>query len=104
MHERRFTGEVERLRAPERIARLEIDRVVNLCLEGVRTDNVLDVGTGSGVFAEAFSQRVKSVAGIDPNPEMLEAAKKFVPSGTYLRFQPSRPFSTSTARTTTPPS
>jgi ubiquinone/menaquinone biosynthesis C-methylase UbiE len=84
MHERRFTGEVERLRAPERIARLEIDRVVNLCLEGVRTDNVLDVGTGSGVFAEAFSQRVKSVAGIDPNPEMLEAAKKFVPSGTFL--------------------
>jgi len=27
---------------------------------------------------------VKSVAGIDPNPEMLEAAKKFVPSGTFL--------------------
>ena len=56
MHERRFTGDVERLRAPERIARLEVDRVVNLCLEGTRVDNVLDVGTGSGIFAEAFSE------------------------------------------------
>ena len=84
MHERRFTGDVERLRAPERIARLEIDRVVNLCLEGVRADNALDVGTGSGLFAEALSHRVKSVAGIDPNPEMLKAAKTFVPSGTFL--------------------
>jgi ubiquinone/menaquinone biosynthesis C-methylase UbiE len=85
MHERRFTGDVERLRAPERIARLEVDRVVNLCLEGTRVDNVLDVGTGSGIFAEAFFRSVKSVTGIDPNPEMLKAAKAFVPSGTFLR-------------------
>ena len=54
MHERRFKGEVERLRAPERIQRIEVDRVVNLCLEGVRADSVLDVGTGSAIFAEAF--------------------------------------------------
>ena len=85
MHERRFTGEVERLRAPERISRLEVDRVVDLCLEGKPVGNVLDVGTGSGVFAEAFSRRVKSVAGIDPNPEMLKAAATFVPAGTFLK-------------------
>ncbi len=83
MHERRFKGEVERLRAPERIALLEIDRVVDFCLEGIRVDSVLDVGTGSGIFAEAFSSRVKNVAGIDPNPEMLKTAKAFVPAGTF---------------------
>ena len=84
MHERRFTGDVERLRAPERIARLEVGRVVDLCCEGVHVNNVLDVGTGSGLFAESFFHRVKNVSGIDPNPEMLKAAKTFVPSGTFL--------------------
>ena len=84
MHERRFTGDVERLRAPERIARLEVDRVVNLCCEGIRVDNVLDVGTGSGIFAEAFFRIVKNVTGIDPNPEMLKAAKMFLPNGRFL--------------------
>ncbi len=84
MHERRFKGEVERLRAPERIQRIEVDRVVNLCLEGVRADSVLDVGTGSAIFAEAFLPWVKNVTGIDPNPEMLTAAKTFVPKGTFL--------------------
>jgi ubiquinone/menaquinone biosynthesis C-methylase UbiE len=84
MHERRFNGEVERLRAQQRVALLEVDRVVDLCLEGIRVDNILDVGTGSGIFAETFSSRVKSVTGIDPNPEMLKAAKTFVPTGTFV--------------------
>jgi ubiquinone/menaquinone biosynthesis C-methylase UbiE len=84
MHERRFTGDIERLRAPERTARLEVDRVVDLCLEGVPVNNVLDVGTGSGLFAESFFRRVKNVSGIDPNSEMLRAAKTLVPSGTFL--------------------
>jgi ubiquinone/menaquinone biosynthesis C-methylase UbiE len=85
MHERRYNGEIERLRAPERVALLEVDRVVDLCLEGIKAANVLDVGTGSGIFAEVFSKRVKSVTGIDPNPEMLKAAKEFVPTGTFLQ-------------------
>lgn len=84
MHERRFNGEVERLRAPQRVALLEVDRVVDLCLEGIHVNNVLDVGSGSGIFAEAFSNRGINVTGIDPNPEMLKAAKEFVPSGTFL--------------------
>lgn len=84
MHERRFKGEVERLRSPERVALLEVDQVVDLCLEGIQAMNVLDVGTGTGIFAEAFSNRGKSVTGIDPNPEMLKTAKAFVPSGTFL--------------------
>jgi len=84
MHERRFRGEVERLRAPERLALLEVNRVVDLCCEGIAVVSVLDVGTGSGIFAEAFSGRGKNVSGIDPNPEMLKAARTFVPAGTFL--------------------
>jgi ubiquinone/menaquinone biosynthesis C-methylase UbiE len=84
MHERRFHGEIERLRAPERVALLEVDRVVNLCLEGIQAVDVLDVGTGSGIFAEAFSKQSLSVTGIDPNPEMLKTAEGFVSDGTFL--------------------
>jgi ubiquinone/menaquinone biosynthesis C-methylase UbiE len=84
MHERRYNGEIERLRAPQRLALLEVDRVVDLCLEGIQATNVLDVGIGSGIFAEAFSKRGMNVTGIDPNPEMLKAAKEFVPTGTFL--------------------
>ncbi len=48
MHEKRFEGDMERLRNPERLARLEVDRVVALCLEGTIIKNMLDVGTGTG--------------------------------------------------------
>jgi ubiquinone/menaquinone biosynthesis C-methylase UbiE len=85
MHERRFHGEVERLRASQRFALLEVERVVDLCLEGIQAMTVLDVGTGSGIFAEAFSNKGKNVTGIDPNPEMVKAAKEFVPNGTFLQ-------------------
>lgn len=84
MHERRFNREIERLRNPQRIARLEVQRVVDLSLEkmaGVRT--VLDVGTGSGLFAENFSAHGLAVTGVDANPEMLPAARRYVPSGTF---------------------
>jgi ubiquinone/menaquinone biosynthesis C-methylase UbiE len=84
MHERRFNGEVERLRAPQRLALLEVDRVVDLCLEDTQIMNVLDVGTGSGIFAEAFLKRGLDVAGIDPNPDMLKAVNEFIPDGTFL--------------------
>lgn len=84
MHERRFNREIERLRDPERIAWLEVERVVNLTLEelgGVK--KVLDVGTGSGVFAEQFAARDLLVSGVDVNPEMLLAARQYVPAGVF---------------------
>jgi ubiquinone/menaquinone biosynthesis C-methylase UbiE len=84
MHERRFNREIERLRDPERIARMEVDRVVNLVLagmKGIRT--MLDVGTGSGLFAEQFAIKGLQVTGLDVNPEMLPAAQQYVPSGTF---------------------
>lgn len=83
MHGKRFEGEIERLRLPERVARLEVERVVDLCLENGHITSVLDVGTGTGLFAEAFSKRGIEVAGVDVNPEMLVAARRFVPKGDF---------------------
>ena len=84
MHERRFNREIERLRDPERIARLELERVANLALEGLTAvQTVLDIGTGSGLFAEQFAARGLQVTGLDANREMLTAARQYVPSGTF---------------------
>jgi ubiquinone/menaquinone biosynthesis C-methylase UbiE len=84
MHVRRFNREIERLRDPERIARLEVDRVVLLALEGMpELHAVLDVGTGSGLFAEQFAAQGLQVTGLDANPEMLPVARQFVPAGTF---------------------
>ncbi|OGN95103.1 MAG: hypothetical protein A2Z71_02900 [Chloroflexi bacterium RBG_13_50_21] len=83
MHEKLYDGGIDRLRAPERVARLEVERVVALCLEAVDLKSVLDVGVGSGLFAEAFVQHGLEVAGVDVNPEMIVAAKRFVPKGNF---------------------
>ncbi len=60
-----------------------MDRVTELALEGAGVQSVLDIGTGTGVFAEAFSQRGKLVTGVDVNPEMLAAASHYVPEGIF---------------------
>ena len=84
MHERRFNREIERLRDPDRIARMEVGRVTVLTLENlVMVQSVLDVGTGSGVFAEQFAAKGLQVTGLDANPDMLPAAQQFVPAGTF---------------------
>jgi ubiquinone/menaquinone biosynthesis C-methylase UbiE len=82
-HERRFHGQADRLRSPERVTLLEVDRVVSLAVEGLRTPRVLDVGTGTGLFAEAFAAQGLVVAGIDANPGLLEIARQFVPGGEF---------------------
>lgn len=83
MNERRYSAAVEKLRSPERLERLAIDQVVQHTLSGEACQSVLDVGTGSGVFAEAFVGRGLRVAGIDIREEMLEAARSFVPEGDF---------------------
>ncbi len=83
MNNRRFSGEIERLRADERIARLEISRVVDLSLAGLSAESMLDIGTGSGIFAEAFAARGLKVAGVDLRDDMLEAARQYVPVGDF---------------------
>ncbi len=84
MHEHRFHGDIARLRSPERLAWLEADRVVKLSLQDGDFRRVLDVGTGSGIFAETFSRAGLDVIGVDANPEMLETARKLVPG---VRFE-----------------
>ncbi|MFN8528803.1 MAG: class I SAM-dependent methyltransferase [Anaerolineae bacterium] len=83
MNTRRFSGDIERLRSEERIARLELDRVVKLSLEGLQADSMLDIGTGSGLFAEAFAARGLRVVGVDVREDMLEAARQYVPQGDF---------------------
>jgi ubiquinone/menaquinone biosynthesis C-methylase UbiE len=84
MHEKRFNREIERLRDPERLARLEVDRVIRLSLEGLgQIKSMIDIGMGSGVFAEAFGAKGLRISGVDVNPEMLPAALAFVPSATF---------------------
>ena len=84
MHEHRFHGDVSRLRGPERLAWLEVNRVVELSLQGGNFRRVLDIGTGSGIFAEAFSKLGLNVEGVDANPAMLAAARDLVAG---VRFQ-----------------
>jgi ubiquinone/menaquinone biosynthesis C-methylase UbiE len=84
MHEKRFNREIERLRDPDRIARLEVERVVDLVLDDVKGScSIVDVGTGSGVFAEKFAAKGLKVSGLDVNPDMVKAAHEFVPTGEF---------------------
>jgi ubiquinone/menaquinone biosynthesis C-methylase UbiE len=85
MHEKLYDGGIDRLRTPERVARLEVEHVVGLCLEAANLKCVLDVGVGSGLFAEAFAQHGLEVAGVDVNPDMIVAAKRFVPNGQFRK-------------------
>ena len=90
MHEKRFNGGIEKLRSPERVARLEVERVVDLCLAGAEIKSVLDVGTGSGLFAEAFFKRGVTVVGIDANPDMLPVARDYVPKADFRQAEAER--------------
>jgi len=83
MHEKRFDGDIDRLRAPERVARLEVQRVISLCLENTNIESVLDIGTGSGLFAQAFALQGLKVSGVDANPAMIPAALQYVPEENF---------------------
>ncbi len=82
-HERRFQGEPDRLRAPDRIARMEVPRVAALSTEGITVESVLDIGTGTGVFAEAFAALGIAVTGIDVNADLLTVARQSVPAAQF---------------------
>ena len=78
-NEKIFTGSPDQLRTPERIQSLDISDVLEHCLNHGDIHSVLDVGTGSGLFAEAFAKRGLEVRGIDSNPDMVQEAQKRVP-------------------------
>jgi len=83
MAEDRKCHNLEKLRSPERLALLEVDRVVQFTLEGISAGSILDIGTGSGLFAEAFMKQGLEVTGIDEQEKMLAAARSFVPEGEF---------------------
>jgi ubiquinone/menaquinone biosynthesis C-methylase UbiE len=81
-NERVYSRGVDRLRTKERVEMMEVERVIKLSLaEDIKS--VLDIGTGSALFAEGFSNVGINVTGIDTNPEMIKAAKQFVLSGKF---------------------
>lgn len=82
MHEKRFNA-IERLREPERVRRLEVERVVDQALDGCQAKSVLDIGTGSALFAEGFAAHGLQVTGLDANPAALPVAAQYVPTGTF---------------------
>lgn len=84
MTEDKVCHDIQRLRDPERLAILEADKAITLCLQGINVRTVLDVGTGSGVFAEAFASLGLQVTGIDVQKPMLEAARQHVPEAHFL--------------------
>ena len=61
---------------------LLIHRVVELCALNAR-HRILDLGTGPGQLAIAFAPSVMEVTALDPEPEMLEIAKKNASSGHF---------------------
>jgi len=79
MSDKQYNGTPDRLRSPERLSLMEIARVVALSLENKKIHNMLDVGTGTAVFAEAFSRLGLDVSGVDSNPELLEIARSYLP-------------------------
>jgi ubiquinone/menaquinone biosynthesis C-methylase UbiE len=84
MHDRRFNPQnFARLRSPERQALLEVDRAVNLALEGIHAKTALDVGSGSGMFAELLAQQGLEAEGVDVSPEMIAAAQEMTPGVTF---------------------
>ncbi len=83
MNDRRFHGDPARLRSPERMALLEVDRVVAISLAESTIETILDVGTGTAVFAETFANLGLDVTGIDLNAEMIEWARRHVPSARF---------------------
>ncbi|MFC1569970.1 class I SAM-dependent methyltransferase [bacterium] len=83
MNDKIYNASIDRLRSPERFQILEVDRVVDLCLSDRVIQSVLDVGSGSGLFAEAFIKNKLSVTGIDINPEMVQTAGQWVPEAHF---------------------
>jgi len=83
-NDRVYSQSIERLRFPERRDRLEVERVARLCLDGGNISTLLDIGTGSALFAETFFKAGVTVAGVDTNPEMINAAKGHLPEGEFI--------------------
>ncbi len=84
MNERVYNQKINKLRSSNRVELIEVEKVIKLSLENIKPTNVLDVGTGSGLFAETFALNGLKINGIDISPEMIEAVREYVPEGEFL--------------------
>lgn len=83
MNERVYQGDADRLRRKERIDLLDLGAVVSRSLEGITAGSLLDTGTGTALFAEAFYYAGLKVAGIDINESMIAVAAELLPHGDF---------------------
>jgi ubiquinone/menaquinone biosynthesis C-methylase UbiE len=83
MNERTFHGGADTLRDNARVELMEIEKVIAHSIENLSIKTVLDVGTGTGLFTEAFINTGLKAAGIDINEDMLAEARKLVPNGDF---------------------
>jgi ubiquinone/menaquinone biosynthesis C-methylase UbiE len=84
MNDRVYDQGPDKLRSPERRDRLEVEKVIQVVLQDHNVKTLLDIGTGSGLFAEAFYEAGVSVTGVDINKEMIDAAKRYLPGSEFI--------------------
>jgi ubiquinone/menaquinone biosynthesis C-methylase UbiE len=93
MTRKRFEEKIAKLRRPKRIAQLEVSRVVELILEIRSAETLLDIGTGSALFAESFFRRGQKVTGVDSDPDMIITARHYIPQlDFYVAMAENLPF------------
>ncbi|WP_243029821.1 methyltransferase domain-containing protein [Thermus altitudinis] len=71
-------------RRPERLKRFPPLEIARKALEDLDARSVLDIGTGTGVFAEAFTRLGLFTVGIDPRSDRLEVARAKVKEAHFL--------------------
>lgn len=83
MNEKVFHGQPDRLRDPKRVEMLDLPSVVSSTVEGLMPDSLLDVGTGTALFAEFFAKSLPTIAGIDTSEAMIAEARRLLPSADF---------------------
>ncbi|MFN4070870.1 MAG: YkoF family thiamine/hydroxymethylpyrimidine-binding protein [Thermus caldifontis] len=71
-------------RRPERLGRFPPLEIARKALEGLAARSALDIGTGTGVFAEAFASLGLFTVGVDPRSDRLEVARAKVREARFL--------------------
>ena len=79
-----FEEKISKLRRADRIEELEVSRVVGFVQPKRPNEKLLDIGTGSALFAESFCQIGYNVTGVDVDPDMLIAARHYLPQAGFL--------------------
>jgi len=71
-------------RKPDRLLRFPPSRIAEEALEGLEAKSALDIGTGTGVFAEAFAELGLFAVGVDPRADRLEVARAKVKGARFV--------------------